>query len=712
MKSPLPPNEAERLAALRHYDVLDTAPEEAFDDLTLIAAQICQVPMAMVSLIDENRQWFKSRFGIEVTESPRDGGFCSNAILHADEVLEVRDAMADPRFAEHPLVTAAPHIRFYAGAPLVTPDGHALGALCVIDRIPRTLTAAQLAALRALSRRVVDQLELRQHAHKLALGTQEIRQNLVSAEDSRRALLSLLEDQKITETSLRESEERFRQITETIQEVFWMSDVAKNQMIYVSPGYEKIWARTCASLYASPREWIESIYPEDRARVLAAAVAKQAAGKYDETYRILRPDGTLRWIRDRAFPVKPAHGTVRRVVGVAEDITEQKKLQEQFLRTQRIESVGMLAAGIAHDLNNVLTPVGMVSDLLRKHVSKSGDLQLLDILEKCAKRGADLVRQILGFVHGVGGELRMVQVEHLLRDIGGVVSGTFPKSIVLSEEISGELWPISANPTQIHQILLNLCVNARDAMPQGGRLSLQAENCVLDEASAAAINGAKPGTWIMIQVADTGTGIPPKVLSRIWDPFFTTKTADQGTGLGLSTARGIVVSHGGFITVKTNPGHGTTFRVYLPAVEGSAVEARVIRSRSATAGHGELILFVDDEYPIRDVAEAILTRHGYRVITASDGIEAIARFAVHAADVALVITDLDMPVFDGPALAAAIHRIDRTKKILAISGMGSTSRLQNERTREFASGFLAKPFTVDALLDTVAALLPKNSTET
>jgi PAS domain S-box-containing protein len=711
MKSLLPSNEAERLAALRHYDVLDTPPEEAFDDLTLIAAHICQVPMAMVSLIDENRQWFKSKIGTQSTETPRDLAFCSHTILHADEVLEVRDASEDPRFAQHPLVTADPHIRFYAGAPLVTPDGHALGALCVIDRVPRRLTPAQLTALRALSRRVVDQLELRQHTRHLVRRAQKTRRHLIAAEDSRRALLSLLENQKQAEATLRESEERFRQITETIQEVFWMTDAEDGRVIYVSPSYEKIWGRTCASLYAAPLEWGASIYPEDRDRVLAAAAAKQVAGDYDETYRIVRPDGTLRWIRDKAFPVKVPDGPVRRIVGVAQDITEQKRLQEQFLRTQRLESIGMLAAGIAHDLNNVLAPISMASALLRNQVSEHGSLRLLATLEKCAERGGGLVRQILGFVHGIGGEPRLVQVKHLIRDIGGVITETFPKSIVLGEEIEGALWPIHANPTHIHQVLLNLCVNARDAMPHGGNLTLAARNCVLDAASAAAIDGAKPGAWIMIQVADTGTGIAPEVLPRIWDPFYSTKAADRGTGLGLSTVRGIVDSHGGFIALETTPGRGTTFRVYLPAIAGSAAEDSVSSSGCGISGRGELILVVDDEQAIRDLAETILEQNGYRVITAGDGVEAIARYAAQAADIALVLTDLDMPRLDGTALAAAIRRRDPAKKILAMSGHGSTSRLQDVWTKEFASGFLGKPFTAHELLDKVGPLLPRHAQE-
>ncbi len=703
MKSLLPPNEAARLAALRHYDVLDTAPEEAFDDLTLLAAQICQAPMAMVSLVDENRQWFKSKIGTQAPETPRAVAFCAHTILHADEIMEVRDASADPRFAANPLVTTDPHIRFYAGAPLVTPEGHALGALCVIDRVPRTLTPEQIAALRALSRRVVDQLELRRHTRNLASGAQETRQNLAVAETSRRALLSLLEDQKLTEITLRESEARFRQITETIQEVFWMTDVKKNQMIYVSPGYEKIWGRTCASLYTTPREWLESIHPEDRERVIAAAESKQAAGSYDETYRILRPDGALRWIRDQAFPVKAADGTVLRLVGVAEDVTERKKYEEQALRAQRLESIGMLAAGITHDLNNVLAPIGMAATLLRDRLSATSDLRLIDTLEKCADRGAGLVRQILGFVHGIGDEPSVVQVKHLLRDITTVVTETFPKSITLNEEVPNELWPILANPTQIHQVLLNLCVNARDAMPNGGTLTVGAENCVLDAKAAAAIEGAKPGAWLVLHIEDTGTGIPPAVVARMWEPFFSTKPLSKGTGLGLSTVRGIIETCHGFITLRTGLGRGTCFRVYLPAAQSVIAADGSAHPYSSKRGRGELILLVDDEELIRDLAGATLTKAGYRVITTADGFEAAGAFESNVGEIALIITDLDMPNVDGETLVEVIRTFKPHLKILAMSGGGS--RQSKARPTEFASAFMAKPFSAETLLTHVDKLL-------
>jgi PAS domain S-box-containing protein len=386
------------------------------------------------------------------------------------------------------------------------------------------------------------------------------------------------------------------------------------------------------------------------------------------------------------------------------DITEKRKLEEQFLRAQRLESLGLLAAGIAHDLNNVLAPVLMSAPLLRQHVTEPGALHVLDILEKSAERGSALVRHILGFAHGVGGEPRLTQVKHLLRDISDVVQASFPKSIVLEEELAPDLWPIQANPTQIHQILLNLAVNARDAMlPRGGTLRLRAENRILDEVTALAFEGARPGAFLVLEVGDTGSGIPPEVLARIWEPFFTTKGEGKGTGLGLSTVRGIAAAHRGFIALETKVGRGTTFRVFLPA-EAPAQDADAeIVATQLLRGHGELILVVDDEVDVRSITTAILNQRGYRAISCGDGVEAIAAFTERSAEIKLVISDLNMPNLDGPALALILRRLRPDLKIVVMTGFGSASR--HTSTDPFPAATidarLQKPFTVEMLLTTV-----------
>ncbi|MGA2017805.1 MAG: ATP-binding protein [Opitutaceae bacterium] len=382
----------------------------------------------------------------------------------------------------------------------------------------------------------------------------------------------------------------------------------------------------------------------------------------------------------------------------------KRRLDDQFLRAQRLESIGMLASGIAHDLNNVLAPIILAAPVLREHATNPDDLRIIASLEKSAERGVDLVRQILSFTHGEGGGHQIVEVKCLLQETMSVVNETFPKNIRLDKSFPDDLWPVMADPTQIHQVLLNLCVNARDAMPSGGVLSLRAENCMLDERAAKKIEGGMPGAWLVLHVEDTGTGIPPEAIEHIWEPFFTTKDANKGTGLGLSTVRGIVESHRGFIGLKTQIGRGTTFRVYLPAAELPAKSGQLDPVRpSAARGNGELVLIVDDEAQIRDITAAILSRHGYRVLIASDGSEAVALFAARISEISVVVTDVSMPNLDGAVLAGILKHLKPDVKILAMSGLSSDTG--DSKMSRYTGAFLFKPFKVEALLDAVSKLL-------
>jgi two-component system cell cycle sensor histidine kinase/response regulator CckA len=389
---------------------------------------------------------------------------------------------------------------------------------------------------------------------------------------------------------------------------------------------------------------------------------------------------------------------------IGADITEKKSLEEKFLRVQRLESIGMLASGIAHDLNNVLAPIFLAAPMLREHATDPVDISMLTTLEKSAERGAGLVRQILSFAHGVGGANQQLQVKHLLKDTVSVIKETFPKNIRLEHSVAPNLWCITGNPTQIHQVLLNLCVNARDAMPSGGTLVLRAENCLLDETAAQAIEGARPGAWVVLHVADTGTGIPLQTLARIWEPFFTTKGEGKGTGIGLSTVRGIVENYKGFVDLKTELGHGTSFRVYLPAAEDAQIEeAGQLAVPFAVRGNGELILIVDDEVQIRDTASATLIHYGYRVLVAKDGTEALALFATRSTEINVVITDFNMPNLDGSALARVVRQMNPNAKILAMTGLNSSGRSLHGPHPEGA--VLLKPFKAEALLFAVNKLL-------
>jgi PAS domain S-box-containing protein len=503
---------------------------------------------------------------------------------------------------------------------------------------------------------------------------------------------------------LQESEERFRQLAENIREVFWITDFAKRGIIYISPAYEVVWGRTCASLYAAPQTWLESIRPEDRERIALAVQTKQAQGTYDEEYRIIRPDGTERWIRDQAFPVRDADGSINRCVGVAEDITESKRLQEQFFRAQRMEAIGTLAGGIAHDLNNILAPVLMAPVLLRESARTDQERRLLDMIEQSGKRGSNIVRQLLTFSRGTGGDRVSVQLRTLTQEMGEIMRETFPKDITVRKEVARDLYSVLGDPNQIHQVMINLCVNARDAMPDGGTLTLGAKNVELTMEDVGTQAPAKPGPYVALFVTDTGQGIPPEIIDRIFDPFFTTKGPTKGTGLGLSTVLGIVRSHQGFTTVASKVGKGTTFTVYLPAVAADNRRPSAPAGDAIPRGHGELILVVDDEEPIRNATRSILEHYGYRVETAADGEEGLATFVVNRGAVKLVLTDLMMPVMGGIPLIRGLRAMDPNIRVLATSGLMD---LENDaKLKALAiNGVIPKPYDALDLLTAIHAQL-------
>jgi len=407
-----------------------------------------------------------------------------------------------------------------------------------------------------------------------------------------------------------------------------------------------------------------------------------------------------RWtlIRDDA-------GQPKSILAINTDITEKKLIEAQFMRAQRMESIGTLAGGIAHDLNNILAPILMSIDILKLTASDPQAKSVLDTIEVSAKRGADIVRQVLSFARGLEGERVEVQPKHLLKDIESIIKDTFPKNILLRFAIPNDIWTILGDPTQVHQILLNLCVNARDAMPHGGNLTIEAENSVLDEHYAAMNIQAKAGRYVQITVSDSGTGIPPNILEKIFEPFFTTKGINKGTGLGLSTVMAIVKSHGGIINVYSEPNKGTTFKVYLPAMEMSS-EARKTQLEQASLprGNGETVLLVDDEASIITITTQTLQAFGYRVLTATDGAEAVASYAQHANEIAVVLTDMAMPIMDGAATIRALSKINPAIKIIAASGLHANS----DATKASGAGikhFLTKPYTAGTLLKTLRTIL-------
>ncbi|HEX4644786.1 MAG TPA: ATP-binding protein, partial [Verrucomicrobiae bacterium] len=363
-----------------------------------------------------------------------------------------------------------------------------------------------------------------------------------------------------------------------------------------------------------------------------------------------------------------------------------------------------LAGGIAHDLNNALTPVLMAAKLLRGEIATEDGRKLLDTMHSSARRGVEMVNQILSFARGVGGEHSVLQVAHLIHEMLKLAKDTFPRSIQIQSHVPRDLSPVMGNATQLHQVLMNLCVNARDAMPDGGRLTIEAANVTLDEAAARA-RQQPPGAYVLITISDSGHGMPAEVLNKIFEPFFTTKPLGKGTGLGLSTAMGIIKTHDGFVVVSSEVDKGSTFRVYLPARHGVEVSSGH-SPPEPPRGRGELILLVDDEISILEVTKAALEAFNYRVLLARDGTEAVALYLRHKPEIHAVITDMMMPRMNGPAAIHALKTIDPAVKIIGVSGLGPESPLASEG-KSRAEAFLKKPFTTEELLTALHALLTR-----
>lgn len=389
---------------------------------------------------------------------------------------------------------------------------------------------------------------------------------------------------------------------------------------------------------------------------------------------------------------------------IIRDITEKKRLEAQFLRAQRMESIGTLAGGIAHDLNNVLSPILTAVELLQMRFPDESSQRLLNILHTNAVRGSEMVKQVLSFARGVEGDYTLLQPKHLIKEIVKILADTLPKNIEITFSNPTDLWNVSGDATQLHQVLMNLCVNARDAMSQGGKLHIEAENVEIDDHYARMNVELKPGRYVCVSVIDTGMGISESNLSKIFDPFFTTKEQGQGTGLGLSTVASIVRSHKGFFNVYSEVGRGSRFKIFLPAIDAGQAPAAQAARLDLPLGNGELILVVDDESAIREIAKETLLTFGYQVLTASDGTEALALFAQHNDEVQCVITDMMMPFLDGPATIRALRKLAPDLKIIATSGLKANDKIA-EAAKLGVATFLPKPYTAADLLKALAAEL-------
>jgi two-component system cell cycle sensor histidine kinase/response regulator CckA len=469
------------------------------------------------------------------------------------------------------------------------------------------------------------------------------------------------------------------------------------------------WNRAAERLYgwsaaeAQGRNALEILFPQD-GRSTEALAGIQERLLHDSAWsgelnKVTR-SGAEVIVESRWTLLRDDHGQPDALLVIDSDITQKKQIEQQLLRAVRIDTIGSLAGGVAHDLNNMLMPILMGAAIIRKRIDDPQLARTVDHLEESAKRAADLVRQILTFIRGSRDVKEIIAGEQLMMELQKFLQATFPPSLRIESHSEETLPPVLCRPSEIHQVLVNLCVNARDAMGESGTLVLEAGNAVIDAAYARmSITAATPGPYLAIAISDSGKGIPPDRLATVFEPYFTTKEPGQGTGLGLSNAAAIVQELGGFIAVESERGR-TTFTVFLPAAEGAPGPALSIEA--IPGGSGETILVVDDEGAVVQVVRETLEAFNYRVMTASDGSEAITLLATEAATVRLVITDVAMPIVDGIALAKFIRRAHPGLKVIIASGSNDSQRRE---AAEHAHASLQKPYTADTLLRLVADLL-------
>lgn len=505
-------------------------------------------------------------------------------------------------------------------------------------------------------------------------------------------------------TERKSAEERIRQqasLLDKTQDAILVCDL-NFQILYWNKSAERIYGFTAEESFG--RLVSDMLCGGDG---LYLRQAKDSLAVHDEwniEVRQQRRDGEFITVESRWTLIRDDNGKPDYYLIALTDKTEQKRTEDHLLRAQRMESIGTLAGGIAHDLNNILSPVMMSVDMLMMNGPDDDSKRWLSMIKENAERGADLIRQVLTFARGMDGERVQVRLKHIVKDLVGVLSETVSRSISVKYDVDPELWTISADPTQIHQVLMNVCLNARDAMPSGGTLSIKAENIVVDENYARMNIDANQGGHVRIVITDTGSGMTKDVLERIFDPFFTTKELGKGTGLGLATTMTIVKSHGGFINVYSEPRKGTRFDIYFPSVE-TPTERDVVPSESEMpAGNGEVILVVDDEESIRMTVKATLERFGYKVETATDGTDALAVYTQSNGRINIVLTDLAMPFMDGTSLIRALKKIDPNIKLAAMSGLLSEG--QTIELKELGvDSFLSKPYTAKSLLHLLHGLL-------
>jgi PAS domain S-box-containing protein len=517
-------------------------------------------------------------------------------------------------------------------------------------------------------------------------------------------------ERRRAQDELRESERRFRSMLANL-ELIAMTVDCDARITYCNDHLLRLTGWTREELLN--RNWFETFVSDEiltNMHKTFAALLTDAPHAWHHENEIVTRSGKRLLIQWNNTVLRSLSGEVIGTASIGEDVTERRNLERQMLRAQRLESLGTLAGGIAHDMNNLLMPILMGATLLKRFETSEQSRKAIENIERSVKRGSDLVKQVLLFARGTETSRNAVQLAEVVREVESIASSTFPRNITFDVSLPGDLRSVTGDTTQLTQVLLNLCVNARDAMAHGGQISVTATNTELSPHSAQLSGAASGGPYVILEVTDTGEGMPREIIDRIFDPFFTTKEVGKGTGLGLSTVQGIVGNHGGFISVASTVGEGTTFKIYLPAhTEQFTVTTKVEEAATEPPhGNGELLLVVDDDATVLSMTTQTLEAFGYDVIGAEDGAQAIGAYTRRSSDIALVLTDMSMPIMDGQALIAALTRIDPQLPIIAATGNSAAAHLA-KIAKSGVAAVLRKPYTADHLLHSVADALATRS---
>jgi PAS domain S-box-containing protein len=467
------------------------------------------------------------------------------------------------------------------------------------------------------------------------------------------------------------------------------------RLLYCNEAAVKLYGYTLEELRVLPTT--DLVVPDDVPRFEEARRLLAASGEWEGELRQRSKHGAIISVHSRWSLVRDSAGFPRARLVINRDISRQKELEKQLRRTQRMESLGTLASGIAHDLNNILSPVMMSVDMLRMRYTSPTDQQMLQILDTSVRRGSEIVRQMLSFARGTEGELVPLQLRHVMREIESILQESFPKNIAITTDVPRDLPLILGDATQLHQIIINLCVNSRDALPSGGNIRIMAKAGTITPEMAADHPGARAGPCVMFSVADDGTGIPASIHDRIFDPFFTTKEKGKGTGLGLSTVHSIIRGHGGFVLFESAQGRGTRFDVYLPALAGQQSAEPEEAVPAIPLGSGETVLVIDDDVSILQITRQILESYDYKVLSANSGVEAMEATAGGANLIRLILTDLDMPAMGGAAVVTSLRKAFGKIPVIIMSGL-PPAKESPEVARLGVQGIIGKPFKAEELL--------------